>query len=120
MSILWDQLYTSHTQIPSNPASKAFQQTTMYQAANGTSTSTSTSSSATSASSTRSSKSDYDKMSSDSASMMSYSSTASTIALIKDKFRTSSSSKKTPAQKQAEKRATRMDNVTLGTVFALK
>lgn len=52
--------------------------------------------------------------------MMSYSSTASTIALIKDKFRTSSSSKKTPAQKQAEKRATRMDNVTLGTVFALK
>ncbi|GIZ36911.1 hypothetical protein CKM354_000037700 [Cercospora kikuchii] len=118
MSILWDQLYTSHTQVPSNPASKAFQQTTMYQAANGASTSTSHST--TSASSTKSSKAGYDKMSSDSASMMSYSSTASTIALIKDKFRTSSSSKKTPAQKQAEKRATRMDNVTLGTVFALK
>ncbi|KAM3423313.1 hypothetical protein BST61_g752 [Cercospora zeina] len=93
----------------------------MYQAANGTSASTSTST--TSTKSSESSKSAYDKMPSDSASIMSYSSTASTIALIKDKFRTSSSSKKmkkTPAQKQAEKRAARMDNVTLGTAFALK
>ncbi|USW53308.1 hypothetical protein Slin15195_G066270 [Septoria linicola] len=61
---------------------------------------------------------------SDSASMMSYSSTASTIALIKNKFTTSSRRDKkedmSPREKQVEKSKGRMSSVTLATVMALR
>ena len=117
MSILYDQLYTSSPLIPNTTSSKAFQHTTMYQAANGTSATRNMSASTKSNMTSRSEKS----VKSDASSMTSYSSTASTIALIKNKFKTSGrKEEKSPGEKQAERKKDRMSNVTLAQVFALK
>lgn len=139
MSILYDQLYASTSLVPQSPSDKTIQYTTMFQSANGqhpnktfnharkssTAASLSSYSPKTSkkpGSTSRSHDEDYDD---EKASMMTKSSsTSSTIALLlKEKLvinRNKTSTIKTPAQKQAERKVGRMDSVTLGTLAALK
>ncbi|EME86143.1 uncharacterized protein MYCFIDRAFT_210422 [Pseudocercospora fijiensis CIRAD86] len=120
MSILYDQLYKSTPLLPKTSSEKSIQYTPMFQSANAQKENEKMSSTQprTGTQSVVTSSSDSD----DRSSVWSKSTGTSTITVIKERMKRSSKDdeKRTPAQKEAEKKAGRLSYVTLGTLAALK